>query len=48
MMKLKPIGFLVILTNESHSRPISYSGGWTIMQMNNLNTIVSICIIIHQ
>ncbi len=41
MMKLKLliwVFWVFIFTNESHSRPISYPGGWTIMQMNNLNT----------
>ncbi len=26
------------LSSETHTRPVSYPGGWTVMQMNNFNT----------
>ena len=29
--------FSILLTKSLKSRPISYAGGWTIMQMNDLN-----------
>ena len=34
---LLTLSFLVVLVKETFPRPISYPGGWTVMQMNNFN-----------